>query len=481
MVEKERIRELTSRMTSRTEDPGNAASGAAGYVLYWMQASQRAEYNHALEFAAEKANELELPLLVCFGITYGYPEANLRHYTFMLEGLVETSAALRKRGIPFVVRETGGEADEESRPWQVAADLGKQAALIVTDRGYLRHQRQWREELARMTEVPVIEVETDVVVPVETASNKREYAARTIRPKLNKLLDRVRSLPGHVKLEHTLTEVPRDVPGGIDLSAADIGSFFTGKVDETVGPVTEYIRGGTEEAKKRLVQFIEYKLPYYDTQRNNPGLEIQSGLSPYLHFGQISPLYIIEEVQRAVEASGSEETEEAAEAFIEELFIRRELSINYVYFEPDYDQYTALPGWAGKSLSEHAGDHRPDLYSRTELEEASTHDEYWNAAMEEMVRTGTMHNYMRMYWGKKVLEWSRSPEEAFETLLYLNNKYFLDGRDPNSYAGVAWCFGNHDRPWQEREIFGKVRYMNKAGLDRKFDMDEYLRRVGKLW
>jgi deoxyribodipyrimidine photo-lyase len=205
-------------------------------------------------------------------------------------------------------------------------------------------------------------------------------------------------------------------------------------------------------------------------------VERGSGLSPYLHFGQIGPLEVALTVR---EAPGI--PEKAKEAFLEEMIVRRELSANFVFYNPRYDTYEgALPAWSRATLEKHRHDPRPYLYGLQELENAATHDLYWNAAQEEMVKTGRMHNYMRMYWGKKIIEWSASPEEAWDTALYLNNRYELDGRDPNAFAGIAWCFGKHDRPWAEHPVFGQVRFMNQKGLDRKFRMKAYLSRVASL-
>jgi deoxyribodipyrimidine photo-lyase len=208
---------------------------------------------------------------------------------------------------------------------------------------------------------------------------------------------------------------------------------------------------------------------YYGQKGSDPGAHMVSDLSPYIHFGQISPVYIAREVIRCNKAG--------KDAFLEELIVRRELSINYVYYNDFYAGYEALPAWARETLSAHKGDKRPYLYDLQSLERAETHDPYWNAAQAEMVRRGKMHGYMRMYWGKKILEWSPSPREAFSRALYLNNKYELDGRDPNGFAGVAWCFGKHDRAWPERPVFGKVRYMNAAGLERKFNMAAYVKSI----
>ena len=232
------------------------------------------------------------------------------------------------------------------------------------------------------------------------------------------------------------------------------------------------MRGGASEGKRLLDTFIRDKLPRYAGQANDPGEDLSSGLSPYLHFGQISPLEVM--------AALRDESGENRDAFVEELTVRRELSMNFTQYNPGYDAYESLPAWARATLEKHGEDTRPYLYTREELDGARTHDPYWNAAQREMVLTGRMHGYMRMYWGKKLLEWGRTPREAFYTALSLNNRYCLDGRDPNSFAGIAWCFGKHDRPWGERNIFGSVRYMNAKGLERKFDMRRYLERVEGL-
>ena len=429
------------------------------YVLYWMQASQRAECNHALEYAARQANDLNKPLVVCFGLTDSFPEANERHYVFMLEGLRETEATLRERGVQMVVR--------RGQPDEVAVGLARHACLTVTDRGYLRVQRQWRASAAQQMECPLLQVEGDAVVPVETASPKEEYSAATLRPKIRK------HFPDYLT---PLRETPlRTNSLHLDLDSLEIADPVRTverlRLDRSVGPAPGF-RGGTGEARRRLVDFIENRLHRYSDLRNDPNADVASHLSPYLHFGQISPLCVALQVQKA---GGP-----GADAYLEELLVRRELSLNFVFYNPRYDSPEGLPPWALKTLSEHEGDARAHVYSLDELERAETHDPYWNAAQSEMVLTGKMHGYMRMYWGKKILEWTESAAEGFRIALYLNNRYELDGRDPNGFAGVAWCFGKHDRPWKEREIFGTVRYMNARGLERKFAMDAYLDRIRQV-
>ena len=431
-----------------------------GYVLYWMQQAQRTELNHALEYAVHRANELELPLLVAFGLMDDYPEANRRHYHFMLQGLADVETALADRKISFVV--------QRGAPDEVALRLGKDAALVVCDRGYLRHQRQWREHVAAEATCPVVQVESDVVVPVELVSDKVETAARTIRPKITKHLDRfLVPLP---QAELTITKRPATIDGE-DLS--DIDRLLDSlTLEHQVEPVP-FFTGGTTAAKAILAKFFAESFDTYAGNRMHPETSDVSHMSKYLHFGQISVVHIALE---AIEQRAGDNLD----SFLDELIIRRELPMNFVFYEPHYDAYANLPTWAQDTLATHASDERHYLYNRDELEQSETHDDYWNAAMAEMRSTGYMHNYMRMYWGKKIIEWSADPKTAYATTLYLNNKYFLDGRDANSFANVAWVFGRHDRGWTERDVFGKVRYMNAEGLERKADPKAYVAKVADL-
>jgi deoxyribodipyrimidine photo-lyase len=449
----------TGIQDERVQDLNDAEPGDGRYVLYWMQQSQRAELNHALEYAIHRANELDLPLLVAFGLMDGYPEASARHYHFMLQGLDDVEKALDERDIPFVL--------QRGNPAAVALGLADDAALLVCDRGYLRHQRQWRDTVASKAPCPVVQVESDVVVPVELVSDKKEFAARTIRPKITRHLDRF--LVG--LRANTLKNTTRPKVTGEDLSDVDalLGRL---KVDTSVPPVPLFT-GGTTAATKVLAAFLADSFDTYAQNRNQPQTSDVSHMSKYLHYGQISPVHIALEAKKKHGGTNQDD-------FLEELIIRRELPMNYVYYEKDYDKYSALPDFARTTLKEHADDERDPTYTRGELEKAETHDEYWNAAMRELVHTGYMHNYMRMYWGKKILEWSASPEAAYRTTLHLNNKYFLDGRDANSYANVAWVFGQHDRGWTERPVFGKIRYMSAGGLERKADPAAYIAKVDAL-
>jgi deoxyribodipyrimidine photo-lyase len=432
----------------------------ADYVLYWMQQSQRAEVNHALEYAVLQANHLDLGVVVAFGITDDYPDANLRHYTFMLEGLTETKALLEKRGIQLVVR--------RGSPPDVALKLGNNAVMIVCDRGYLKHQRKWRDRVARKASCRVVQVESDVVVPVETVSPKAEYAARTIRPKIQKHLDDYLMELKPVTVQHPTVNHSFE---GLEWNRpADILAMLN--IDHAVSDVSQFYKGGTSQAKKIFDNFIRSGLKNYEKNHNQPQTDDTSHMSMYLHFGQISLLYLAMKIKNADQGLDS-----ARAAFLEELIVRRELAANFVYYHPDYDNFDCIPKWAKQTLDDHRKDPRPYTYTRRQLEDANTHDPYWNAAMQEMKYTGFMHNYMRMYWGKKILEWSSSPELAFRNTLAINNKYFLDGRDPNSYAGVAWIYGVHDRAWPQRPIYGKVRCMMASGLERKCDIHAYVKKV----
>lgn len=446
MVEPERIKQLSY-----------APETGGDYVLYWMQQSQRAVHNPALEVAVTAANRLRLPLVVAFGLTTDLPAANARHYTFMLQGLAETAAQLRARGIAFVIR--------HGRPPQVAIELARRAALVVCDQGYLRRQKRWRSEVAANATRRVLAVEGDVVVPVELASAKAESSARTLRVKLEA---HRRAFIVPLRAQRVRVSAER-LALGSDVALDDVPAVVARlRIDQRVAAAPGF-RGGHSEARKRLRAFLALGLAGYDKRRSCLTHANISRLSPYLHFGQISPV----EIALAVSTAKAPVTDRAS--FLEELIVRRELAANFVNATGDYDRYDCLPGWARRSLAQHRHDRREHVYTYQQLATGGTHDAYWNAAMLDMRNGGFLHNYLRMYWGKKVLEWSVTPQEGYRSLLHLNNTYFLDGRDPSSYANVGWVFGLHDRPWPERPIFGNVRYMNAAGLRRKTDIEDYVR------
>lgn len=446
MVEPERIKQLSG-----------APETAGDYVLYWMQQSQRAVHNPALEVAVTAANRLRLPVVAAFALTAELPAANARHYTFMLQGLAETAEQLRARGIGFVIR--------YGPPPRIVIELARRAALLVCDQGYLRRQKRWRAEVAANAGCRVLAVEGDVVVPVELASVKAETSARTLRAKLE---THRRGFIAPLRAQRVRVRADR-LALGSDVELDDVPALVARlPIDQRVAVAAEF-QGGYSEARRRLRSFVARDLAGYHSRRPCLTRASISRLSPYLHFGQISPVEVALAVSKAT-APGADRG-----GFLEELIVRRELAANFVNATSNYDQYDSLPAWARHTLGIHRHDRREHVYSYQQLASARTHDPYWNAAMRDMHGGGFLHNYLRMYWGKKVLEWSATPEEGYRVLLRLNNTYFLDGRDPSSYANVGWIFGLHDRPWPERPIFGNVRYMNAAGLRRKTDIEEYVR------
>ncbi len=430
------------------------------YVLYWMQSSHRTVDNPALQYAVERADHSNAPVIVYFGLSETYPEANLRHFNFMLEGLEEVSKSFEEMNIKFILK--------VESPDEGALNLSRDASVVVVDRGYLKHQIGLYNLVAERCRCPFIQVEGNVVVPVETASPKEEYSAGTFRPKITRLLDRF--LHPVENISPKLSSLHFDFPS---LVGEPIQSILSGlNIDKSV-PVSSLFKGGTNEAKLIFTEFMQERLDSFSEGRNDPGGIGSSNMSPYLHFGQVSP------VSLAIQSQ--EHGGKGTSVFLEELIVRRELAVNFVRYNNQYDNFQGLPKWSQNTLNSHTDDKREYVYSLDELENASTHDQYWNASQLEMKKTGKMQGYMRMYWGKKILEWTEDPREAYTNAVFLNNKYEIDGRDPGGYAGIAWCFGKHDRPWKEREIFGMVRYMNFQGLKRKFSMDNYVQKIRRFY
>ncbi|MCP1223849.1 deoxyribodipyrimidine photo-lyase [Sebaldella sp. S0638] len=434
------------------------------FVIYWMQRSIRSSCNHSLEYAVQIANDLKKDLLVIFCFDSKFSEMNERSCYFLFESLKDTEENLKKRGIRFIVLDSSPLITK-------LLEYAEKSVCVITDRGYLKYLREIREKAAEKILVRMVQVESDVVVPVETASSKEEYSAKTLRGKLHKVLE------FYINREFDYIHYEMNYLGEIKTDF-DLKKMYEilGKlnIDRSVKK-SEYFYGGENTAKKTLETFIAEKLDGYSKYRNNPELDYQSDLSPYLHFGNISPLFIAKEILK------SQKNKESTDDFLEELIVRRELAINFVYYNPDYDKFQNMTySWAYETMEKHKNDQKDYIYSPDILEKAETHDEYWNSAQKEMMITGKMHGYMRMYWAKKIIEWSEGFDKAYEVIKYLNNKYFIDGRDENSYAGIAWCFGKHDRAWNERNIFGKIRYMNSNGLKRKFNIDMYTEKINKL-
>lgn len=451
-------------MQGRIKKLNSKSENSSGkFVAYIMEASQRAFYNHALEFAISYANSLNKPLIVIYNLTDKYKFSNLRYYTFMIEGLIKLKKDLDERGLKFFIKKS----DYVSG----SIEISKNAVALITDRNYLKLQRNWRTKVAQTIDVPLIEVESDVIVPVELISGKKEPYAATIRPKILRLLDQFLEPVTHQELKIKSSYIEFD-----HLNYKNVDEFISIlQIDRTVKPVSEYYEGGYDKAMEFLKIFIEKKLPYYKALRSDPTKDFQSELSPYIHFGQISTLQILLEILKHYNIK-----DENVQSFINEIVIWRELARNFCLYNPMYNEYEGIPEWAKKTLEEHLKDKREFTYSLEELEFAKTHDSYWNAAQIQLLKTGKMHNYMRMYWAKKLIEWTEHPKIAFDYACYLNDKYELDGRDPNGYAGISWCFGTHDRPWFERPIFGKIRYMNDKGLERKFEIKKYVEKFASL-
>lgn len=427
----------------------------AGPVVYWMSRDQRTADNWALTYAQETAIARRRPFAVVFGLASRFLDATLRQYDFLLAGLREVEASLDRKKIPFLL--LAGDPAAGLPVFLRKHDVG----LLVTDFSPLGVHRSWQRAVTDRLDIPVHQVDAHNIVPCRVASSKREYAARTFRPKI------LRFLPEFLTEFPRLRTHPNPWPGPVPVIDWD-GVGRTLRVDRSVGPVSG-IAAGEKAAARRLRRFMMTELPVYAEERNDPNRGGQSGLSPYLHFGQISAQRVACEIQRFAGTSA------ATEAFLEELIVRRELADNFCFYEKGYDTVAAFPAWAQEALERHRADPRPYVYSHDRLEAGETHDRLWNAAQKEMTVTGKMHGYLRMYWAKKILEWSPSPEEALARAIFLNDRYELDGRDPNGYAGIAWSIGGlHDRPWGEREIFGSIRYMSAAGCARKFDVSGYI-------
>ncbi|MEM8745685.1 MAG: deoxyribodipyrimidine photo-lyase [Actinomycetota bacterium] len=457
VIESERVR----RRNDVDPDPDGS------FVLYWMQASVRAEQNPALEYAAQRANEHGVPLVIAATVILDYPEASPRQFSFFLGGLGLALRACEERGATAVIVTT---PDDPATSIASLCSGPSRPVEVVCDRAYLRHPRAWRTELARTVGCRLTEVEGDVVVPVAVASDKQETGARTLRPKINRQRDRflVELAPTPLDLTDTVDVTP---PDRIELDAFDdVPSLLDrlGLADDSTGvpqPV-DWIEPGTAAARRRLDAFLDGFADYDEARNRYRDESGVSFLSPYLHFGHLSPVEIAREV---VDRAG-----DAAEAFLEELIVRRELAFNYVEHQPAYDHWDGLPEWSRISLDLHRDDERDVTYTAAELEHGETDDDVWNAIMREIRERGWVHNQLRMYWGKQIVRWTATPEDAHRTLLELNNRWFLDGRDPNSYTNVGWCFGLHDQGFKEREVSGKLRPFTTAALKRKDDLRAWL-------
>lgn len=460
----------------------NAVPAGGGPVLYWMSRDARALDNWALLHARAEAFAADQPLAVAFTLAPSYLAAPWRAYAFLLEGLREVERDLRDRGIPLVVL-SGADPPDSLTAFTRAHGIGR----VVVDFNPLRQARAWRDAVAdrlAAAGVRLEEVDAHNIVPCWAASERCEFAARTIRPKIERRVDAF--------LEPFPALAPQSVPWPSALPAVDWAAAEASlAVDRSIG-VVDAVAPGPAAGRRALDVFLSGSLHGYTKGRNDPNADGQSGLSPYLHFGQLAPARVALEVRARVadaRSAGAGDVDADidahdavalaadAAAFLEELIVRRELADNFCLYQPAYDRFAGFPSWAQRTLDAHRGDARDALYDHDDFERAATHDDLWNACQQEMARTGRMHGYLRMYWAKMILAWSRTPEEAMATAIALNDRYELDGRDPNGYAGIAWSIGGvHDRPWFDRPVFGTVRYMSASGAARKFDVPAYVRR-----
>ncbi|HEX3569772.1 MAG TPA: deoxyribodipyrimidine photo-lyase [Acidobacteriaceae bacterium] len=435
-------------------------------VVYWMQRAQRGWDNHAIDLAVKIGEALGLPVVAYFGAISSYPHANLRHYAFMNRGLVDVEEDLAQRRVGFVLR-----VEPRQQLERFLEDVD--AAFLVGDENLIRETERWRQVVAERLSIPFWTVDADVVVPSKLIE-KAQYGAYTIRPRLYRLL------PDYlVPFDNPSAAKEWKRPKGLysDSPREDITRNWK-DFDRSVEPVQAWV-GGRRAAMERLNHFAGSLLKNYERDRNRPEVDGTSKLSPYLHFGHIGPVTIALAVDAAAKKDKS--LQAARDGYFNELIVWRELAVNFVKYTSNYDTAECAEDWARKTISEHAKDERERLYSLKELEGARTYDELWNAAQTQMVEYGWMHNTMRMYWAKKILEWTPDVRTAVKWAVYLNDKYFLDGRDPNGYAGIAWSMvGKFDRAWFDRPVFGKIRYMSGASTGRKFDSKLYVEQMRDL-
>jgi deoxyribodipyrimidine photo-lyase len=453
----------------------NATPGQnCDYVLYWAQMNRRVTENHSLAHAVEIANANQLPLLVYEGLTCDYPAANARLHTFVLEGVPETTAEVRRIGAGYFFYLRASRSDPNDILYRLAA----RAHSVVTDDYPAFIAVEHNTRVPARIGIPYIAVDSSCVVPM-SRHEKRNYGAYTIRPKIKRELPAYLKPVGMPPLEHKWRE--KLLPNGLAafrtaVTAANIpGLVGSCEIDHSIRSSVEYT-GGTTAANQRLRIFLEDRLCRYARESSQPSKHATSNLSPYLHFGQISAL----EVALAVRDC-ADEHKLMAEEFLEELIVRRELAFNFARFAgAAAGSLDALPDWSKRTMEKHAGDPRPYLYTFEQFENAGTHDDLWNAAQRELLLRGTIHGYYRMYWGKKIIEWSATYEEALSTMIRLHDVYALDGRDPNTYTNILWCFGLHDRPWGERPVFGQLRYMSYDGMKRKTDVAAYISEIDQI-
>jgi len=484
------------------------------YVLYWMQAFRRLDRNHALDQALAWSIELKKPLVVYEGLRLDYPWASARHHRFMLDGMKANAKRAKKLGInywPFV--ET-----PELPAKGLLRKLSAKACMVITDDYPAFIVPGQIQSLAAKIDVPLLAIDGNCMVPLSQLGSTVSAAAH-LRPRIHKLFaeswgQRAVADPEFPKTVRTKVEPPFETWN----PACNLDSFIVSlPIDQTVPPVAG-IEGGNDAGRIALGKFLTEKLNRYGMGRNNPDdpqRTAASSLSPFLRHGHLSIQEVVEEVLKSAgdwqpgqldlsnrgKREGYFHPDANVNSFLDEAMTWRDVGYHWHYRRmldsgirnadwksidgekiPSYqDLKSTLPAWALRSLNNHATDSRELVYTLQEWEQAKTHDPLWNAAQTELIQTGRIHNYLRMLWGKKVIEWSNSPEEAFLILEHLNNKYAIDGRDPNSYTGILWCFGLFDRPWApERKVFGTIRFMSSGNTAKKFKLDGYYAYIKRL-
>lgn len=438
------------------------------YVLYWAGANRRVDSNHGLLRAAEIANELGLPVLCYEGVTCAYPHANDRLHTFLLEGVPETARRLKRLGIGYCFSLRRRKQDPDDVFFRVAS----RAACVVADDYPTYWPAFLNATVPGKLAVRYEAVDSSCIVPMNLLE-KREYAAYTIRPKIQRLLKDYLAPCPEPRVRRRWAAPPPE--HHFEFSEAQIPAIVAScEIDHSVPPSLCF-RGTRSEAEARLRLFLEKNLHRYAKERNQPAAHATSRMSPYLHFGRISALEIALAAQEY-----AREHRLIADEFLEELIVRRELAFNFARHAKNPESLLNLPEWARATLLAHAKDPRTPCYTRAQFEQAQTHDALWNACQKEMLLRGVIHGYYRMYWGKKIIEWSPTCQDALETMIHIHDRWALDGRDPNTYTNILWCFGLHDRPWQERAVFGMIRYMSLEGMKRKTNVDAYLREIAWL-
>lgn len=472
MINEKRVRKLN------TKEIGE------GLIMYWMNRDGRMQDNWALLYAQQIALEKQVPLLVVYNLTPGFLGGGLRQHDFKVRGLQEVHEVLITHNIPFFIL-SGKHTEKDIVEFAHSHKVG----AIVTDFFPLHISKKWTDYVAKHTEVAVYQVDAHNIIPCWIASDKREFAAHTLRPKVHKLitefLDEFPHIKKHPYIYSSSEHKGSKKSASMNINVSDWKKILEDKdVNQEITKV-DWCNPGYHAGMKELKHFINKKLDAYNNARNDAVIDGQFNLSPWLHYGQIAPQRVVLEVLKTSGRSihgvidhkknGSGDEGDSITAFIEEVVVRRELADNFCYYNDAYDQVEGFPEWAQKTLSKHTKDHREHVYTEKQFEQADTHDELWNAAQTQLLSTGKMHGYMRMYWAKKILEWSKSPKDALRIAITLNDRYELDGRDPNGYTGIAWSIGGvHDRPWFTRPIFGEVRYMARSGCEKRFYVKEYI-------